>query len=701
MSILSKPLGLDKINDSTCNVESSILSKGINDNSIINNDTISLKRKYINNTYTSIKRKKINNEYDILSLYNDNIWNSITHINNNDKWINPITHINSDDKWISGTEISNYLINDPLIDWLKCYYKYLGLNINHSSNNIILNDNTISNNIILKDNKESTFMGKILKNGNIFEEEINKYIKNKFNIDEVITIAKGRDDCTINNYIKTSKAILSGKPIILQGVLININNNTRGIADIIIRSDYIRQLITRQEVYDNDIYIKGEYLKGNYHYLIIDIKWSCINFCCDDKCIYNDGRIKAYKGQLAIYNSILGKIQGYTSRYAYILSKSYINNMKEKGWNCFDRLGTIDYMGYDNQFIKLTVDAINWIRRVHKEGHQWSPLNPLITEMCVNSTTDDYQWGTIKKEILKQTNDLINIWNITIKNRNEAFNKGVKKWSDPCCTLSILGIKKNKRGRTINKILNINRQQNMKKNIIEPKIIKNNFLNWQNTSFIDFYIDFETINDHINIDDMNIINSHTYSDIIYMIGIGWIENNNWNYKCFVMNTYNLDEEYRIINEFTNFITTKFNQLKLTYDKYPKLFHWGKAEPTIFSNVNIRHNYKWTSWEYDVFWIDMCNIFIQEPIVIRGSLSFKLKDIGNAFCNNNLIQTNWNCSGLFDGLSAMNKAIDYYDKIDNNTKTIQDDSIIETIILYNEMDCKVMWDIINYLRKNHT
>ena len=51
----------------------------------------------------------------------------------------------------------------------------------------------------------------------------------------------------------------------------------------------------------------------------------------------------------------------------------------------------------------------------------------------------------------------------------------------------------------------------------------------------------------------------------------------------------------------------------------------------------RHPSLLKMWENHIDWIDMCDIFTSEPIVVKDSLCFKLKEIGNALYSNGLIK----------------------------------------------------------------
>jgi hypothetical protein len=62
----------------------------------------------------------------------------------------------------------------------------------------------------------------------------------------------------------------------------------------------------------------------------------------------------------------------------------------------------------------------------------------------------------------------------------------------------------------------------------------------------------------------------------------------------------------------------------------------------------------------------------------------------------LIETSWDENNKCDnGLNAMFLANEIYEKKDNVELTDMPD-----IVNYNEVDCKVLYEIITYLRKNH-
>jgi hypothetical protein len=73
-------------------------------------------------------------------------------------------------------------------------------------------------------------------------------------------------------------------------------------------------------------------------------------------------------------------------------------------------------------------------------------------------------------------------------------------------------------------------------------------------------------------------------------------------------------------------------------------------------------------------------------------------------NHGFIKSQW-ADELGDGLSAMMHAIEYY-RVVNDFDTLPEqrkleyNALFKSIIDYNEIDCKTVWEIVSYLRKHH-
>ncbi len=138
-------------------------------------------------------------------------------------------------------------------------------------------------------------------------------------------------------------------------------------------------------------------------------------------------------------------------------------------------------------------------------------------------------------------------------------------------------------------------------------------------------VDFETLSDiFCSFSDLP---EQKCTDMIFMIGVYWKpkQSSNWKYKRFtcIENTY--EEEYRIMNEFSEFVNGK-NNPRLHY-WHAERFFWKSAECRQFdlaADTEIRNNISdnWKNFQ----WNDLCSLFKSEPIVLKGCFNFGLKSI---------------------------------------------------------------------------
>lgn len=573
--------------------------------------------------------------------------------------------------WVSGTHIGNYLLKDPVIDWLNLYYNKLGLNTKRKRKNVVKNLDNFPDNVLLK-------------NGLAFERKVYEDLKIKFG-DNVCELNGG--ECTQEQHDMTVSEIQKWTPIILQAYMKSDKLKLRGVSDILIRSDYVNRLTTNTLLKKEEI--KNE--NGELYYLVVDIKWSHMSLCVDGRTIRNEGRYKAYKGQLLIYNTILGEIQDYTPKYSYIMPKSWHIDKKKEGYSCYDVFGIVDYSNRDSYYIEDTVNAINWVRNVRTNGGKWSPLNPHIKEMCCNaSNTNDAPWGDIKKTIMDKTHDISQVWMLSADHRNIAFEKNIKRWDDKRCTTKIFEMNDGERARTIDNILKINQQST---DLIRPgklSEIGDNRSNWKTKYPTDFYIDYETISEAYIGGDIDIHNGKILSSYIFMVGIGYIKDSEFKFRNFRCNEYTKEEEYRIISEFRDFVENIRIELDPNNEYPTRFFHWAHVEKTLLENFFERQSFTWKDYD-DIRWVDMCSVFTSNKIVVKGSLTFKLKDIAKAMYNSGLIETVWKEDSMSNGLCAMKDAIRYY------FSDTRDERIMDSIVEYNLIDCKVIWEIVDFLR----
>ncbi len=600
---------------------------------------------------------------------------------------------------ISASSVRNYMLNDPLIDYLK-EYNITKIEDIHNDNvnkkkqryKQLKNINKLNN----KTSKNKTFLQHILDGGVQFESDIIDIIKKNH---KIVKVADYKDIHNEDKYQETINLMKQGTPIIYQGLLYNLENNTYGLPDLLVRSDYINKLFHYEVITKQEMSIPSPNLNIPYHYKVIDIKNSLINLKADGIHILNNDCIPAYKGQLYIYTHALNSILGVNVNKAFILGKKYVYTCKKQKHiitNNMKKLGTIDYDTIDDEYIQLTNNAISWLLDMKKNGKKWQLLpTPSRPELYPNMKNDmNSNFHHIKTELNEQLKDITSIWNCGYKKRIIAHKSNIYSWDDRRLNAKSMGFDaNNKIGKTIDKILNINTQD---EDIIRPEKVIYDRLNWFNKSSDtqEFYLDFETLNE---VNDIN-------NTLIFMIGLGYMDKSGeWIFKCFVMKEKNKSSELEMFNTFYSYINNILEHNNKTHSKF---YHWSNAEVTMYNdflkrnnNLNNMNNYKF---------YDLNKVFIQEPIVVKDALNFSLKTIAKALYKNGLIQSNWDSDNqCSNGLNAMIMAMNLYDEryniLNNKSKKrkflcdIEDEQIMKNIIHYNSIDCKVLWEIHELMR----
>jgi predicted RecB family nuclease len=131
---------------------------------------------------------------------------------------------------------------------------------------------------------------------------------------------------------------------------------------------------------------------------------------------------------------------------------------------------------------------------------------------------------------------------------------------------------------------------------------------------------------------------------------------------------------------------------------PAVIHWSHAETstfeTAYNSACERHPERdWASPR----WFDLLkHVFRAEPVVIRGALGFGLKEIARALHGHGFIETLWEDSSL-DGLGAMTGAWWCYEEAVRQGQPVEDLDLMREIVRYNEIDCRVLMDVMGFLR----
>lgn len=612
-------------------------------------------------------------------------------------------------EWISASKTRNYALKDTLVDWLDyCYDK--------TSNKI---KTTKSIDIPNNEKNEHSFIKYIMNKGINFESKVINLIKKKVKQNEFVTICHSMvnfDKRVLEYEKKTKEEILKGTPIIYQSLLMNRTgplSYSYGQPDLLVRSDYLDKIITKKPLKTQMVTYRASNLKGNYHYVVVDIKFTTLELCADGIRIRNTGSVPAYKCQLYIYNHALGKIQGYEPLVSFILGRKYKFECKKKlysGNNCFDRFGHIEYNSWDQNYIKETIAAIKWIKTLRTKGFEWKLLpKPSVPELYPNmSSTSETSWNNFKNDYAIQIGEITLLWNCGIKNRHIAHKNGVYTFLDDNCNAENLGINGPKQAPVLNQIININKKRKFSNPMDRIYLNLNEEVNnqWIIPTKLRISVDFETINNVF--DDFSELPKSQNNNYLFMIGIAYqIENKKREYKMFLISELSKDAEFQLIYQFYTWLRELTNEHLGKELPIPPLYHWGHIERSYFSNLCSNTRNKLETDVMDdlkminskITWFDISESFKKNPIVINGCFKFGLKEIANRLAELELINSNWNNNSLcVNGNTAMIMAHQTYDKSKQTGIPITKYPIMTEIMNYNKIDCIVIHEIIDLMQK---
>lgn len=577
--------------------------------------------------------------------------------------------IKCEPSWLSATQTRNFLLNDQLTDWLKMYRSFSAT-------------------------PKSAFAKFICDQGNKFEANVIENLRQKFNL---VSILPNDFRITEETCKRTKDAMQQGIALIHAAPFQNKMNYTRGIIDLLVRSDVLGSLTKTTRYPSRLTQYKAPKLSGNYHYVALDIKFCTLALRSDGVHLMNSDNFPAYKGQLYTYTQALQDLQGYTPRYAYVLGRRWRTTVRGEtysGMNCFDRLGTIDYEDIDVEYQNKTENGRVWLRDLKKNGKDWLPGSR--PELFPNMAVDAYEFQAEKERIAKDLGEISMIWQCGTTQRENAMNSGINSWRNRKLTAENMGVKGEVRGPTVDAIIQANRDGKYV-GIQLPKTVN-----------AEVFVDFETFPDIFCAD----VPESKRTDTIFMIGVWFLQTVSTNtvakgkreiepvkeyvYTHFTVKDLSLEEEYRIMNEFAQFMKT-LNYSTMWYWAAEERM-WATAEQRQYSRLASNENLKnsiATDWNFRGFWTDLCSVLRENKVAIPGAFGYGLKEIASALYERKAIKTKLCVEGVANGQNASILAYNRYMEL--GTVSPYTDEVINEIAKYNCFDVKILWEILNYFR----
>jgi hypothetical protein len=579
--------------------------------------------------------------------------------------------------WVAAGETRNWCRNDHLMDWLNEYGEAYGF----------VPDRALAG-------YDDTFdLGRFLmQQGRGFERALVGDLATRW---EVVRIAtRPADARSLDAGYATWEAMRAGIAIIAGAVLRDPQLRTYGVADLLVRSDVLAELCPDAFVGDPlELPVIG--LSHGRHYRVVEVKFQMVELLKNGDLTTGAGELDTLV-QTWIYNEALGRMQGYTPPAAYVAGRGW-KQQDERGDRCWDRLGRIRHdvfiRGRGQELRDVVQQATAWIRRVRTEGAEWRVLPvPSVPELWPNMKSDQGGWHDAKARIAKELAELTLLPRVGVNERLRAHASGITRWDDPRLEASLFGITA-KETALLDAVLAVNRDGGPP---LRPARLRDG--DWRTPAPVEVFVDFEFLQDLA--DDFTAFPRKGGQALIFQIGCGTHRSGHWRFRQFTVDDLSLDAEAKMIDEWLGYLRVLCAESATDIGE-ARLVHWSPAEQSNFERAydNARARHPDRAWP-ELPWYDLLKGVVQaEPVVVKGAFSFSLKSIARSMRANGLIATDWG-DGLADGAGAMAGAWNAAVEAKRRGVALGDTDTMREVARYNEVDCRVMAEILEHLREQH-
>jgi hypothetical protein len=595
----------------------------------------------------------------------------------------PTTDADWDD-WVAAGAIRNWARGDGILDWLDRY---------GGEHGIARDDQRAAY------DERFDFQRFLAKQGLRFEEKVLEDLAQRVGLTRIDV---DRDDArSLAAAHETIAAMERGERVIAQGLLRDPQSRTYGRVDLLVRSDVLATLCGDAFGENDDPSFPAPALHGAaWHYRVIDIKYSALE-------LLKDGALSTSSdlgtcGQVWTYNQMLGRVQGYVAPFAYVLGRGWRQGNSGRGDTCWERLARIPVEAYvrprEEPLADVVAAGAAWIRRVRRDGAAWTPLPvPTVGELWPNMKNDhDHPWHVAKREIAEELRELTLLWRVSAAMRDRARERGVTRWDDPRISAELLGIGGEAHPAVFDAMIAVNRETGP---ALRPARIDADEGRWREQAPLELYVDFETVND-LN-DDFTSFPRKGGQSLIFQIGCGTYARGSWQFAQFTARSLTPAAEAEMIDAWLAHVAALARQAGLGGPADARLFHWSAAETVFmegaYNSARARHPER--GWPL-LGWYDLLDRIVHAaPVVVRGARSFGLKAVARAMRSHRLIETEWG-EGLADGTGAMAGAWAAADIAGKNGADMAKLELMAEVSRYNEIDCRVMAEVLDHLRREH-
>ena len=413
----------------------------------------------------------------------------------------------------------------------------------------------------------------------------------------------------------------------------------------------------------------------------------------------SSGKSLAFQSQVWVYTTALGRIQGYEPPCGYLLGRTWKQGKDGRGEGCLERVGRVPM---DNTFDKfdgaslrdLTLRAHRWIRLLRREGSDWEVLPvPSRPELYPHMRHDqDDPWHGAKMRIAREIDELTLLPGVNPGLRREAHERGLMRWSDSgvsARSLRLDGVA----GRLCDAVLEANR---VEAPVVLPERLELEDDRWLRPAPLELFVDFETVSNMA--DDFSRLPLEGGQPLIFQIGCGWLEGGEWRFDQWTVDRLDEQSEAAIIDAWVARMEGLCRDRVITLEQ-ARIYHWSPAETSTLTSAynSARERHRDNAWPL-LPWFDLLNEVVKKaPMTVSGAFNFGLKAIAKAMHAQGLIKTSWG-DGPTDGMGAMVAAWRVDESVDGSGGILLDDPLMREVADYNRVDCQVMAEILQWLRR---
>ena len=661
------------------------------------------------------------------------------------------------DDWVSPSRLRNYAMGTPINDWLDRVDD--SRRIDPSDRPLNLNWTGPASRLPRYD-RSLDFMKDMSDRGIRFESLVWNFLRSSRLSCVRICIDPRTEARDLDKAKETLEEMRNGTEIIYQGALRDHRNRIVGSPDFLVRADVLPRLVELSGslqfsgVFGGNLNELAPELSDDegdegvgWHYRVVDVKFKTWNPVNGN--LYSSGKPKGDRIQLAAYNLGLETMQGYAPPEAYILGRGWktTSGGGSSGINCFERLGIVDFAGKDIGVLQDASDAADWIREMRTSGFSrlgiiqrglppitlnWTANTPMPTHanLRVDDAKDHWPWDKTVAKIARAQNEISLLPGIRAVQRTTllagppALTDG---WRDT--NFSLPPIANATKALILQQVFDANRLAtpgvlpSRATGVVDPR--------FRNRHELEFFVDYEWVQSPSLEDFSTFPNASQGAELIYMIGCGHSVNGSWStssgFQCFVVADLTQPEEERIFREwFDHMATVRASVLGSTSGSpEPPIIHWEDPErsrnksarsragdptwwpPSSPTQIQIRKGATVPPGALP-FWDISLRLMKEEPFAVTDAFGGGLKEISEAIEPLSSGSVNlWPPSPIEHGLAALMAPIaSWRASITLNTRLPspnQDqfaDRMIEYSRVYNKVDCKIMFEILKYLRANH-